>query len=243
MLEPAEAAIAPGRTVTADELFRMPEDGYRYALVRGGLLRMTPAGFDHGAVIMNLAVPLGQHVKTGRLGVVCGAETGFVLERRPDTVLAPDIAFVRRERIPAAGRPRTFWDGPPDLAVEVRSPGDTRKEVAEKVAAWLASGTAGGVGRGSVGHVGDDSPAAPAAAPTRRARHAGRRAAAARIPSAGSRRLRVGDRDRPGMPRMPTPDLPRVPIEIHAAASRRRVVPPSGADERREPRLKPRRAA
>ena len=141
MQEPAVTAIAPGRTVTADELFQMPDDGYRYALVRGELQRMTPAGFDHGAVIMNLAAPLSQHVKTGRLGVVCGAETGFVLERQPDTVLAPDIAFVRRERIPAAGRPRTFWDGPPDLAVEVRSPGDTRREVAEKVAAWLASGT------------------------------------------------------------------------------------------------------
>ena len=141
MLEPAEAVIAPGRTVTAGELFRMPEDGYRYALIRGDLQRMTPAGFDHGAVIMNLAVPLGQHVETGRLGVVCGAETGFVLERQPDTVLAPDIAFVRRERIPAAGRPTAFWDGPPGLAVEVRSPGDTRQEVAGKVAAWLASGT------------------------------------------------------------------------------------------------------
>jgi Uma2 family endonuclease len=119
----------------------MPDDGCRHALVRGELQRMNPAGFDHGAVIMNLAVPLGQHVKTGRLGVVCGAETGFVLERQPDTVLAPDIAFVRRERIPAAGRPGTFWDGPPDLAVEVRSPGDSRQEVAGKVAAWLASGT------------------------------------------------------------------------------------------------------
>ncbi len=140
MHEPAGRAITPDRTVTADELFWMPDDGYRHALIRGELRRMTPAGFDHGAVIMNLAVPLGQHVKTERLGVVCGAETGFVLERRPDTVLAPDIAFVRRERIPATGRPRTFWDGPPDLAVEVRSPGDTRKEVAEKVAAWLASG-------------------------------------------------------------------------------------------------------
>ena len=140
MQEPAGTAIATGRAVTADELFRMPDDGCRYALVRGELQRMTPAGFDHGAVIMNLAAPLAQHVKTGRLGVVCGAETGFVLARGPDTVLAPDIAFVRRERIPAAGRPRTFWDGPPDLAVEVRSPGDSRREVAEKVAAWLASG-------------------------------------------------------------------------------------------------------
>ena len=118
----------------------MPDDGYRYALVRGELQRMTPAGFDHGAVIMNLAAPLARHVKTGRLGVVCGAETGFVLERQPDTVLAPDIAFVRKARIPAGGRPRTFWNGPPDLAVEVRSPGDSRREVAEKVAAWLASG-------------------------------------------------------------------------------------------------------
>ena len=141
MHEPAETTIAPGRAVTADELFRKPNDGYRYALVRGDLQRTTPAGFDHGAVIMNLAVPLGQHVKTGRLGVVCGAETGFVLERQPDTVLAPDIAFVRRERIPAAGRPKTFWDGAPDLAVEVRSPGDSRREVAGKVTAWLASGT------------------------------------------------------------------------------------------------------
>ena len=141
MHEPAETATAQGRAVTADELFRLPDDGYRYALVRGELQRMTPAGFDHGAVIMNLAAPLAHYVKTERLGVVCGAETGFVLGRQPDTVLAPDIAFVRRERIPATGRPRTFWDGPPDLAVEVRSPGDTRKEVAEKVAAWLASGT------------------------------------------------------------------------------------------------------
>ena len=141
MQEPAATAIAPGRTVTADELLRMPDDGYRYALVGGELQRMTPAGFDHGAVIMNLAAPLARHVKDGRLGVVCGAETGFVLARQPDTVLAPDIAFVRRERIPAAGRPRTFWDGPPDLAVEVRSPGDSRREVAEKVAAWLTSGT------------------------------------------------------------------------------------------------------
>ena len=102
---------------------------------------MSPAGFDHGAVMMNISAPLAQYVKARRLGVVCGAETGFVLARKPDTVLAPDVAFVRRERIPAAGRPRSFWEGPPDLAVEVRSPGDTRREVAEKVAAWLAAGT------------------------------------------------------------------------------------------------------
>ena len=127
--------------VTADALFRLTGDHRRYALVRGELLRMTPAGFAHGAVVANLTAPLAQHVKAHRRGIVCGAETGFVLRRNPDTVLAPDVAFVRRERIPASGEPTTFWDGAPDLAVEVVSPGDTRREVAEKVAAWLSAGT------------------------------------------------------------------------------------------------------
>ena len=127
--------------MTAEELFRLPDDNCRYALVRGELQRMAAAGFQHGAVVMNVAGPLSQHVKAHGLGVVCGAETGFVLARDPDTVLAPDVAFVRRERIPASGLPATFWKGAPDLAVEVTSPGDTRREVADKVASWLAAGT------------------------------------------------------------------------------------------------------
>ena len=112
----------PGRVMTAEDLFHLPDDNCRCALVGGELQRMNPAGFEHGAVIVNLTIPLGQHVKAHRLGVVCGAETGFVLARNPDTVLAPDIAFVRRDRIPATGRPTFFWEGAPDLAVEVTSP-------------------------------------------------------------------------------------------------------------------------
>lgn len=129
-----------GQAMTADELFRLPDDNCRYALVRGELQRMTPAGFRHGAIVANLTVPVGQHVRARRLGIVCGAETGFVLERNPDTVLEPDLAFVRRERIPASGVPATFWDGAPDLAVEVLSPGDGRREAAAKVSAWLSAG-------------------------------------------------------------------------------------------------------
>jgi len=127
--------------MTAGELFRMPDDGYRYELVKGELKRMTPAGFDHGAIIVNLTAPLFQHVKAHRLGVVCGAETGFTLSTNPDTVLAPDIAFVRRDRIPASGRPRSYWNGAPDLAVEVLSPSDSRAEIDEKVTQWLSAGT------------------------------------------------------------------------------------------------------
>ena len=129
-----------GQAMTADELFRLPDDNCRYALVRGELQRMTPAGFRHGAVVVNLTVPVGQHVRKHRLGIVCGAETGFVLERNPDTVLAPDLAFVRRARMPASGVPASFWDGAPDLAVEVLSPGDSRRETAAKVSAWLSAG-------------------------------------------------------------------------------------------------------
>ncbi|MBA3441573.1 MAG: Uma2 family endonuclease [Pyrinomonadaceae bacterium] len=105
------------KTVTANELFRMPDDGFRYELVDGELIQMTPSGGEHGAVVINLSSPLHQHVKVNKLGVVCGAETGYKLRSNPDTVLAPDISFVSAERIPASGIPQTFWTQPPDLVL------------------------------------------------------------------------------------------------------------------------------
>jgi len=89
---------------------------------------------------MNLAVPLGQHVKENNLGLVYGAETGFKLATDPDTVRAPDIAFVRRELIEQTGLHKGFRPGAPDLAVEVLSPGDTAEEIEQKTAEWLAAG-------------------------------------------------------------------------------------------------------
>ena len=129
------------RQVSAEELIRLPRGRFRYELIRGELRTMTPAGFNHGAIIMNVSAPLAQHVKTHALGVVCGAETGFRLGSDPDTVLAPDVAFVRRDRLPPSGPPAGYWPGAPDLAVEVLSPSDTVFEVDAKVAAWLAAGT------------------------------------------------------------------------------------------------------
>jgi Uma2 family endonuclease len=126
---------------TADQLFMMPDDGFRYELVRGKIRHMPPAGSEHGAVIMNIGTPLDQFVKGNSLGVIFGAETGFKIASEPDTVRAPDLAFVRRERIPGEGIPRGFWPGAPDLAVEVVSPGDTYTEVEEKVLDWLNAGT------------------------------------------------------------------------------------------------------
>lgn len=127
--------------LTADDLWNMPDHGGHVELVRGELRTMSPAGYDHGAVTLLLAARLFNHIHANRLGDVLAAETGFVIARDPDTVRAPDIAFVRRDRIPAEGRPIKFWDGAPDLAVETMSPSDTVFELDEKVREWFEAGT------------------------------------------------------------------------------------------------------
>ena len=126
---------------TADDLLQMADDGYRYELLKGELLRMPPSGGEHGVTAMNIGGPLHQHVKKNGLGLTFGAETGFLLARDPDTVLAPDVAFVHRDRIPEGKVAKSYWPGPPDLAVEVISPNDTYTEVEEKVREWLEAGT------------------------------------------------------------------------------------------------------
>jgi Uma2 family endonuclease len=126
--------------VTADELLAMPKDGYRYALVKGELIRMSPTGHEHGIVALHIAAALHDYVRAKNLGATYAAETGFLIAQNPDTVRAPDAAFVRRQRMEAAGTVRSFWIGAPDLAVEVVSPGDTVREVEEKVTQWMEAG-------------------------------------------------------------------------------------------------------
>jgi Uma2 family endonuclease len=128
------------RIVTADELLTMPVDGFRYELVKGELIRMSPTGHEHGVVAMNIAGPLHQHVKSNVLGVVYAAETGFLLTRDPDTVRAPDVAFVNKARIDQVADIKGYWIGAPDLAVEVISPSDTLGYLEDKVAEWLDAG-------------------------------------------------------------------------------------------------------
>ncbi|HEV2744216.1 MAG TPA: Uma2 family endonuclease [Rubrobacter sp.] len=127
--------------VTAEELLRTPDDGLRRELVRGEVRTMAPAGNVHGRIAMNLAWSLTGHVKSQDLGVVFAAETGFKISSDPDTVRAPDTAFVRRERVEAVGDVEGYWPGAPDLAVEVVSPNDRFSEVEEKVTDWLAADT------------------------------------------------------------------------------------------------------
>jgi Uma2 family endonuclease len=125
------------RLMTADEVVLMPDDGYRYELVQGELRKMSPGGAKHGAVGMRIGVPLGAYALEHRLGEVFTSETLFVLSRNPDTARCPDVGFVRTERLVDT---ESAFPGPPDIAVEVMSPGDTHAEVLRKTAEYLSAG-------------------------------------------------------------------------------------------------------
>jgi len=137
------AAASAGGSATADDLLAAGDLG-PCELVRGALVMMSPAGFEHGVVTQRVAAFLHQYVAAHQLGVVTAAETGFLLARSPDTVRAADVAFVAEPRVP---RSRTvgFFEAAPDLAVEVLSPSDIRDDAAraratDKIAGWLAAG-------------------------------------------------------------------------------------------------------
>jgi len=119
----------------------MPDDGMRHELVRGELRMMPPPGFEHGRVAATVGVLLGMHVRQTGVGVTLAAETGFLLASDPDTVRAPDAAFVSKERAEKVGRTAKYWPGAPDLAVEVVSPSDSYHEVQDKALEWLEAGS------------------------------------------------------------------------------------------------------
>jgi Uma2 family endonuclease len=126
---------------SAEELWNLPDDGLRRELVEGELHVMAPPGAEHGRVAATVAGLLFTHVRQIGAGVTFAAETGFLLARDPDTVRAPDAAFVITERAEAVGRTEQYWPGAPDFAAEVISPGDTFADVEAKALGWLEAGT------------------------------------------------------------------------------------------------------
>lgn len=122
--------------MTAEQLFELPDAGRRHELVEGVLLTMTPAGGWHGRTGARLLIRVGAFVENRDLGDVYTAETGFLLRRDPDTVRAPDVAFVRADRV-AEARVPGFPALAPDLVAEVVSPSDRAAEVTGKALAWL----------------------------------------------------------------------------------------------------------
>jgi Uma2 family endonuclease len=125
------------KLMTAEELERLPDDEHRYDLIRGELLRMAPAGGEHGEIASHIDMRIAAFVYEHRLGKTYGAETGFYLQRNPDTVLAPDAAFVRQDRLPPREARRGFVPVAPDLVVEIVSPSDSASDVSDKVTTCL----------------------------------------------------------------------------------------------------------
>ena len=126
--------------VTAEELLERPDDGFRHELVRGELREITPAGNRHGYLALEVGARLRNHVKANNLGRTYTAETGFKIASDPDTVRAPDAAFISQAHLDRVGEVEDYWPGAPDLAVEVISPGDVRTGVVEEALSWLEAG-------------------------------------------------------------------------------------------------------
>jgi Uma2 family endonuclease len=123
--------------ITAEQLL---EGGYDHCeLIAGEIVYMAPGNFEHGDVALEVAFAIKAFVAARKLGRVLAAETGFVIARGPDTVLAPDVAFVRQARVPK-GRHILFYEGAPDLAVEVMSPSDRVTAARAKAARWIGGG-------------------------------------------------------------------------------------------------------
>ncbi|HEX4934550.1 MAG TPA: Uma2 family endonuclease [Gemmatimonadaceae bacterium] len=130
-------AAAP---MTAEELMRLNLPNQRTELVRGVLRVREPAGYRHGDVAATALILLGSYVREYRLGRVFAAETGFTLERAPDTVRAPDVAFISTARLLPRDT-RGYALIAPDLVVEFLSPDSRPGELLEKISDWLRAGT------------------------------------------------------------------------------------------------------
>ena len=125
--------------MSAEELLRLHVPDKRTELIRGRLVVRDPAGARHGVVANRIAYRITAHVETHDLGRVYAAETGFKIESDPDTVRAPDVAFIAKHRLPAV-EPRGYPGWAPDLAVEVLAHDDHPADTLEKVAQWLKAG-------------------------------------------------------------------------------------------------------
>jgi Uma2 family endonuclease len=137
---PERAAIGSTTLLTAGDLSAVPDPDLPHELWRGVLRGVMPASGAHGFAVSRLTVTLAKHVDAHDLGDLFSEATGFLLERGPDTLLCPDVAFVAKGRLPAGALGWSFPEIAPDLAVEVLSASDRPAMVRAKVAEYLRLG-------------------------------------------------------------------------------------------------------
>ena len=130
------------KPLSAADLLRLRGQGIRGELIRGVLHETMIMGQEHGKIIMKLGFLLNAFILPRKLGVLTGSDAGVLLERDPDTVRAPDIAYFTAAKMPLEARIPGYAEMPPDLAVEVVSPSDNRRAVHDKARMWLRYGVA-----------------------------------------------------------------------------------------------------
>ena len=128
------------RATTIEDLQKLGEDESRFELIRGELIEMPPAGFDHGDIALAIGAELRRYAREHQLGRAAGVATGYILAEDPDIMLAPDASFVAAERLPQRSERRRFLRLSPDLAVEVVSQNDSASYVQSKVKECLTAG-------------------------------------------------------------------------------------------------------
>lgn len=136
---PRETRVPSPTPLTADDLFRCQPPDADTELIRGRMIVREPPRPAHGRVAANLCCIVLTFVRAHRLGAVYAQDTGFQITHDPDTVLAPDLAFVHRDRLPAAPDD-AYGQIPPDLVAEILSPSDRSQQARRKVALWLRAG-------------------------------------------------------------------------------------------------------
>ncbi|MCY3786700.1 MAG: Uma2 family endonuclease [bacterium] len=128
------------KLLTADDLLQLHGEGVRGELIRGVLCETMPTGQEHGEIVMRLGAALLGFIEPRGLGRVMGSDSGVWLERHPDTVREPDVAFFAVERLALDERTTGYAEIVPDLVAEIASPGDSRRAVYDKAHMWLGHG-------------------------------------------------------------------------------------------------------
>ncbi len=128
------------KLLTAEDLLLLEGQRVRGELIRGMLRETMPTGVEHGQIVVNLIIRLGNFVKPRRLGRLTASDSGVLLERDPDTVREPDVAYFSAQKMPLEARITHYAQVPPDLVAEVTSPNDSRREMADRALMWLSFG-------------------------------------------------------------------------------------------------------
>ena len=131
--------VSERKVWTDEEFMALPEDE-RYELVNGELVNMGNSGMEHGEIGSFLGGSLSLYVRASKLGAVCDSSTAFTM--KTGNKRSPDVSFIAKERLQGVKRlPKGYFQGSPDLAVEILSPSNTVEEIHDKIVEYFENGT------------------------------------------------------------------------------------------------------